>query len=202
MRLRVGRPARGSSWLPAPPRATRSAPMAWALRAPRGLRQPDCCLALRARNRRRGRCTPRRLHVPILRIVSWGWWGCRRRRALRASREALCKACFELLPRARMGLHAARTSLPPPPPRLSGAPARWLTARGRRASGFAAAQRPRAAGAAGARAADALWEACAACSAIQTAWVPGIRGKRLRPFTSSWLPSELGKYLSTQPESA
>ena len=115
VRLRVGRPARGSSWLPAPPRATRSAPMAWAPRAPGGLRQ----LALRARNRRRGRCTPRRLHVPILRIVSWGWWGCRRRRALRASREALCKACFELLPRARVGLHAARTSLPPPPPFFS-----------------------------------------------------------------------------------
>ena len=156
VRLRVGRPARGSSWLPAPPRATRSAPMAWAPRAPGGLRQ----LALRARNRRRGRCTPRRLHVPILRIVSWGWWGCRRRRALRASREALCKACFELLPRARVGLHAARTSLPPPPPRLSGAPARWLTARGRRASGFAAAQRRRAAGAAGARGRRAVGGVC------------------------------------------
>ena len=30
-------------------------------------------------------------------VVSWGGWGCRRRRALRAAREARCKACFELL---------------------------------------------------------------------------------------------------------
>ena len=30
-----------------------------------------------------------------------GEWGCRRRRTLRAAREARCKACFELLPRAR-----------------------------------------------------------------------------------------------------
>ena len=51
----------------------------------------------------------------------------------RSRGSVLCKACFELLPKARVGLHAARTSLPPPPPRLSGAPARWLTARGRRA---------------------------------------------------------------------
>ena len=57
-----------------------------------------------------------------------GEWGCRRRRALRAAREAQCKACFELLPRARVGWHTARTSVPPPPPRSSGAPVRWLMA--------------------------------------------------------------------------
>ena len=58
--------------------------------------------------------------------------------------------------------------LPPPPPRSSGAPVRWLMARGRRASGVAAAQglapperRPRAAG--------APWEARARAARVQTA---------------------------------
>ena len=58
-------------------------------------------------------CSPRTAHV-----VSWGEWACRRRRALRAAREARCKACFELLPRARVGWHellpSASTSVPPP----------------------------------------------------------------------------------------
>ena len=36
------------------------------------------------------------------RVASW-WWGCRRRRALRAARDARCKARFALLPRARVG---------------------------------------------------------------------------------------------------
>ena len=36
------------------------------------------------------------------RVASW-WWGCRRRRALRADRDACRKARFALLPRARMG---------------------------------------------------------------------------------------------------
>ena len=51
-------------WLQASPRVTRSAPMAWALRARAPVAQPGHCLALRARRRRRGRCAPGRLHVP------------------------------------------------------------------------------------------------------------------------------------------
>ena len=38
----------------------------------------------------------------VLRVASW-WWGRRRRRALRAARDARCKARFALLPRARVG---------------------------------------------------------------------------------------------------
>ena len=82
---------RHSRWLPSPPRATRSAPMAWARCAPGRLRQPGRGLALRARRRWRGRRAPGRLHVPPpdhARVASW-WWGCRGRRALRAARE-LC----------------------------------------------------------------------------------------------------------------
>ena len=67
--------------------------------------------------------------------------------AARWRRKARCKACFELLPRAKVGWHTARTLLPPPPPRSSGALVRWLMARGRRASGVAASPRSRAAGA-------------------------------------------------------
>ena len=37
----------------------------------------------------------------LARVASW-WWGCRRRRALRAARDARCKARFALLPRARV----------------------------------------------------------------------------------------------------
>ena len=80
--------------------------------------------------------------------------------------------------------HHTRTSVPPPPPRSSGAAARWLMARGRRASGVAVAPRSHAAGAP----AGAPWEARARAARVQTAWVPGIRGKRLRLLTSSWLP--------------
>ena len=93
-------------------------------------------------------CSPRNCNVTA-HVVSRGEWGCRRRRALRAAREARCKACFELLPRARVGWHTTRTLLPPPPPRSSGAPVRWLMARGRRASVVGAAPRSRAAGAPG-----------------------------------------------------
>ena len=132
------------------PRATRAAPKAGALRA----RAPTCALRVTAH------------------VVSWGEWACRRRRALRAAREARCKACFELLPRARVGWHAARTSLPPLPPRSGGAPAQWLTARGRRASGVAAAPRSRAAGAPAARGRRALGGA-RACRAIQTSALGG-----------------------------
>ena len=63
--------------------------------APGRLWQPGRRLALRARRRRHGRCAPRggaymyMLSPPITaRVASW-WWGCRRRRALRAARE-LC----------------------------------------------------------------------------------------------------------------
>ena len=102
-------------------------------------------------------CSPRKLRT----LSPGGEWGCRRRRALRAAREARCKACFELLPRARVGWHTARTSVPPPPPRSSGAPVRWLMARGRRASGVAAAPRSHAAGAPAARRRRAVGGACA-----------------------------------------
>ena len=101
-------------------------------------------------------CPPRNCARCLL-----GEWGCRRSRVLRAAREARCKACFELLRRARVGWHTARTLLPPPPPRSSGAPVRWLMARGRRASGVAAAPRSRAAGAPATRRRRAVGGACA-----------------------------------------
>ena len=125
--------------------------------------QPGHCLALRARRRRRGRCAPGAYLCPRVtaHVVSWGEWGCRRSRVLRAAREARCKACFELLRRARVGWHTARTLLPPPPPHSSGAPVRWLMARGRRASGVAAAPRSRAAGAPATRRRRAVGGACA-----------------------------------------
>ena len=136
-------------WLPASPRVTRLAPMAWALRA----RAPVAAGSLPRATRSAPKAGARRARAPtcaphVLRTLSpGGEWGCRRRRALRAAREARCKACFELLRRARVGWHTARTLLPPPPPHSSGAPVRWLMARGRRASGVAAAPRSRAVGA-------------------------------------------------------
>ena len=96
---------RRSRWLPSPPRATRSAPMAWTRCAPGRLRQPGRGLALRARRRwrvgaaRPGTCMcPPRSRARCLLVVrmsrtSW---------ASRCSR-ALCKARFALLPRARVG---------------------------------------------------------------------------------------------------
>ena len=163
-------------WLPASPRVTRSAPMAWALRArapvaagslPRATRSaPKAAGALRARA---PTCAP-----PVAHVVSWGDWGCRRRRVLRAAREARCKACFVLLPRARVGWHTARTLLPPPPPharaerRYSGS---WQEGGARAASpalqGLAPpARRPRDAGAPATRRRRAVGGACAcrACS--------------------------------------
>ena len=134
---RERRPA--AHWLPASPRVTSSAPMAWALRA----RAPTCAPRVTAHT-----------------LSPGGGWGCRRRRALRAAREARCKARFELLRRARVGWHTARTLLPPPPPHSSGAPVRWLMARGRRAS-VAAAPRSRAAGAPATRRRRAVGGACA-----------------------------------------
>ena len=160
----MGQPESAAAhWLPASPRVTSSAPMAWALRArapvaagslPRATRSAPKAGALRARA---PTCAPR----VTAHVVSWGEWGCRRSRVLRAAREARCKACFELLRRARVGWHTARTLLPPPPPHSSGAPVRWLMARGRRASGVAAAPRSRAAGAPATRRRRAVGGACA-----------------------------------------
>ena len=68
---------RRSRWLPSPPRATRSAPMAWALRArapaaaqsrPRAARSAPMARALRARA---PACAP----ADNARVASW-WWGC------------------------------------------------------------------------------------------------------------------------------
>jgi hypothetical protein len=109
------------------PRATRSAPKAGAL------------------------CAPGRLHVlsAELRTLSpGGQWGCRRRRALRAAREARCKACFELLPRACEGGVAHREDLAATAfATLERSAGTVAHGRGRRASGVAAAPRSRAAGA-------------------------------------------------------
>ena len=69
----------------------------------------------------------------------------------------------------RVGWHTARTLLPPPPPHSSGAPVRWLMARGRRASGVAAALRSRAAGAPATRRRRAVGGACACRARSQTA---------------------------------
>jgi hypothetical protein len=130
--------------------------------------------------------TPMHAHV-----ASW-WWGCRRRRALRAARDARCKARFALLPRARVGWHAARISLPPLPPRSrggarEGGPAQWLTARGRRASGVAAAPRSRAAGAPAARRRRALGgaRACRAFERLGGPWsAPPFTGDAPTTFFS------------------
>ena len=161
----VGQPESAAAhWLPgASPRVTHSAPMAWALRArapvaagslPRATRSAPKAGALRARA---PTCAPR----VTAHVVSWGGVGMSKTScAARCSRGSRCKACFELLPRARVGWHTARTLLPPPPPRSSGAPVRWLMARGRRASG---ARAPRS------RAAGAPWEARARAARVQTA---------------------------------
>ena len=100
-------------------------------------------------------------------------------------------ACFELLPRARVGWHTARTSVPPPPPCSSGAPVRWLMARGRRASGVAAAPRSHAAGAPVARRRRAVGGACACRTRSNGRRRPLVVGGwcalQLR-ITSGWLP--------------
>ena len=131
------------------PRATRSAPKAGALRA----RAPTCA-------------------PPVAHALSpGGEWGCRRRCALRAAREARCKACFELLPRARVGWHTART-LCCHRLRHARAERRYggsCGKRARRASGVAATPRSRATGAPATRAAGAPWEARARAARVQTA---------------------------------
>ena len=61
-------------------------------------------------------------------------------RCSRGSVQGVLRAPAEA---ARVRWHTAKTLLPPPLPRSSGAPVRWLMARGRRASGVAAAPRSR-----------------------------------------------------------
>ena len=126
--------------------------------------QPGHCLALRARSRKRGRCAPGGAYMCFLRTLSpGGEWGCRGRRMLRATREARCKACFELLPRARVGWHTA-SARGPCCHRLrhAGAERRyggsWQEGG---ASGVAAAPRSRAAGAPATRRRRAVGGACA-----------------------------------------
>ena len=57
----VGQPER--AWLPASPRVTRSAPMAWALRARAPVAAGSLPRATRSVPKARGRCAPGRLHV-------------------------------------------------------------------------------------------------------------------------------------------
>ena len=100
-------------------------------------------------------CPPRNCARCLL-----GEWGCRRSRVLRAAREARCKACFELLPRARVGWHTSRTLLPPPPPRSTPE---------HRYGGSWQEGGARAASPPLQRAAGAPWEARARAARVQTA---------------------------------
>ena len=88
------------------PRAARSAPMAWALRAraPAAARSASRC-ALGADGVGAARPGAYMCPPPRTRALPLWWWGCRcrRRRALRAARDARCNAGFALLPRARVG---------------------------------------------------------------------------------------------------
>ena len=86
-----------------------------------------------------------------------------------------------------MGWHTARTLLPPPPPRSSGAPVRWLMARGRRARGVAAAPRSHAAGAPAARRRRAVGGACAFKRPAKNLWWWWWWWHQRR-ITSGWLP--------------
>ena len=55
-------------WLPASPRVTRSAPMAWALRARAPVAAGSLPRATRSAPKGRGRCAPGRLHVPLAQL--------------------------------------------------------------------------------------------------------------------------------------
>ena len=167
--------------------------------------QPGHCLALRARRRRRGRCAPGRHPTCAPRVtahvVSWGEWGCRRSRVLRAAREAWCKACFELPCRGRgwggtpRGPCCHRLRHARAEHRYGGS---WQAGGARAASpplqGLAPpARRPRAAG--------APWEARARATCVQTAgedlwwwWWQQLR------ITSGRLPLIGGSTLTYLPE--
>ena len=140
-RGRAARPGRAPSAARSRPRAARSATMAWAPRA----RAPACAPHVTAH------------------VVSWGGrvgmskTSC----AARCSRGSV-QGVLRAPAKGEDGLaHTVRTSLLPPPSRSSGAPVRWLMARGRRASGVAAAPRSRAAGAPATRRRRAVGGACA-----------------------------------------
>ena len=96
---------RHSRWLRSPPRATRSAPMAWARCAPGRLRQPGRGLALRARRRWRGRRAPGRLHVPppITRALPLSGGDVEDVVRFALLESSVQGARFALLPRARVG---------------------------------------------------------------------------------------------------
>ena len=119
-------------------------------RAPAAARVSLPRLALRAWRRRRGRCAPGRLHLlrpPLtcarcLLVVGMSKTSCAFRAAVETSSvQGVLRAPAE----GEGGRHTARNSLPPPLLRSSGALAEalawWLTARGRRAGGVAAAPR-------------------------------------------------------------
>jgi len=146
----VGQPER--AWLPASPRVTRSAPMAWALRArapvaagslPRATRSAPKAGALRAR-------APTCALRVTAHVVSWGGVGMSKTscaaRCSRGSVQGVLRA-----PAEGEGGVAHRENLSAATSASSGAPARWPMARGRRASGVAAAPRSHAAGAPAAR---------------------------------------------------
>ena len=104
---------RHSRWLPSPPRATRSAPMAWARCAPGRLRQPGRGLALRARRRWRGRRAPGRLHVPppITRALPLSGGDVEDVVRFALLESSVQGARFALLPRARVGRGVSDTSI-------------------------------------------------------------------------------------------
>ena len=140
-------------------------------RAPGRPWQPGHCLALRARRRRRGRCAPGRA-LPVCsprncaRCLLVGGVGMSKKscaaRCSRGSVQGVLRAPAEGEGGVAHRVHTARTLLPPPPPRSSGASVRWLMARGRRASGVAAAPRSHATGApAATRRRRAVGGACA-----------------------------------------
>ena len=84
-------------------------------------------------------CPPRNCARCLLGGVGMSKKSCAAR-CSRGSVQGVLRAPAEA---ARVRWHTAKTLLPPPLPRSSGAPVRWLMARGRRASGVAAAPRSR-----------------------------------------------------------